>query len=312
MGFWSVVMQMSKQMIVAGFLGLFAVAGSSSTSFAQCSVRNSMRSVALAWQSGFGDVSLDTGWIPGPVTRTAYAWDDNPSRGCIGAMTQNGTADFGRLAFDASGNASTQSAGMFLYSSGELGFSDTLSIQSDSLPVGTPVTLRYSVMLTGSVGIQDANPQSNIYTTLGPCATQNVSLPGSASQTCQNSVGATFVYWQLMNWSLNAPSISGIGPISSSIAANAEAIYRIEVLTPGVRIVSCSGRDYTAPVCDSIDFNRNGVFPEDQDVIDFFNVLAGGACAQCSDIDFNNNGVFPEDQDAIDFFTVLAGGQCGA
>jgi hypothetical protein len=62
--------------------------------------------------------------------------------------------------------------------------------------------------------------------------------------------------------------------------------------------------------CDSIDFNNNGVFPEDQDVIDFFNVLAGGECAACSDIDFNNNGVFPEDQDVIDFFNVLAGGEC--
>jgi hypothetical protein len=63
--------------------------------------------------------------------------------------------------------------------------------------------------------------------------------------------------------------------------------------------------------CDSIDFNRNGVFPEDQDVIDFFDVLAGGNCpyAAC-DIDFNNNGVFPEDQDVIDFFNVLAGGDC--
>jgi hypothetical protein len=30
--------------------------------------------------------------------------------------------------------------------------------------------------------------------------------------------------------------------------------------------------------CDSIDFNNNFVFPEDQDVIDFFNVLAGAAC----------------------------------
>ncbi|HLP84817.1 MAG TPA: C-type lectin domain-containing protein [Phycisphaerales bacterium] len=30
----------------------------------------------------------------------------------------------------------------------------------------------------------------------------------------------------------------------------------------------------------------------------------------CDDIDFNNNGVFPEDQDVIDFFTVLAGGDC--
>ncbi len=32
------------------------------------------------------------------------------------------------------------------------------------------------------------------------------------------------------------------------------------------------------PGCDDIDFNNNGVFPEEQDVIDFFNVLAGGTC----------------------------------
>jgi hypothetical protein len=30
--------------------------------------------------------------------------------------------------------------------------------------------------------------------------------------------------------------------------------------------------------CDSVDFNNNTVFPEDQDIIDFFNVLAGGSC----------------------------------
>jgi hypothetical protein len=64
------------------------------------------------------------------------------------------------------------------------------------------------------------------------------------------------------------------------------------------------------PVCDPIDFNGNGVFPEDQDVVDFFAVLAGGTCATCGDIDFNNNGVFPEDQDVIAFFNVLAGGAC--
>ena len=63
--------------------------------------------------------------------------------------------------------------------------------------------------------------------------------------------------------------------------------------------------------CDGIDFNNNGVFPEDQDVIDFFNVLAGAECSVCNDIDFNNNNVFPEDQDVIDFFNVLAGAECG-
>jgi hypothetical protein len=64
--------------------------------------------------------------------------------------------------------------------------------------------------------------------------------------------------------------------------------------------------------CDSIDFNNNGAFPEDQDVIDFFTVLAGGDCSTntCNDIDFNNNGAFPEDQDVISFFNVLAGGEC--
>jgi hypothetical protein len=70
------------------------------------------------------------------------------------------------------------------------------------------------------------------------------------------------------------------------------------------------------PSCDDIDFNNNGVFPEDQDVVDFFEVLAGGTpatcdpVAGCNDIDFNNNGVFPEDQDVVDFFNVLAGGTC--
>jgi hypothetical protein len=69
---------------------------------------------------------------------------------------------------------------------------------------------------------------------------------------------------------------------------------------------------FTADPCSDIDFNNNGVFPEDQDVIDYFNVLAGGGCStgDCDSIDFNGNGVFPEDQDVIDYFNVLAGGAC--
>ncbi|MFY7895334.1 MAG: hypothetical protein ACOVP8_03805 [Phycisphaerales bacterium] len=62
--------------------------------------------------------------------------------------------------------------------------------------------------------------------------------------------------------------------------------------------------------CDDVDFNNNGVFPEDQDAVDYFDVMAGGECSTCNDIDFNNNGVFPEDQDLLDFFHVLAGGEC--
>jgi hypothetical protein len=66
------------------------------------------------------------------------------------------------------------------------------------------------------------------------------------------------------------------------------------------------------PSCLDVDFNNNGVFPEDQDIIDLFTVLAGGACptVECDSVDFNGNGVFPEDQDIIDYFNVLAGGSC--
>ena len=74
----------------------------------------------------------------------------------------------------------------------------------------------------------------------------------------------------------------------------------------------------TCPIatCSDIDFNNNGVFPEDQDIVDFFNVLAGAPCPTADvslpacDIDFNNNGVFPEDEDVLDFFNVLSGGSC--
>jgi hypothetical protein len=78
----------------------------------------------------------------------------------------------------------------------------------------------------------------------------------------------------------------------------------------GAPLPDMGAHEFQPAGCDDIDFNNNEVFPEDQDVIDFFNVLAGAECTPCNDIDFNNNSVFPEDQDVIDFFNVLAGGQC--
>jgi hypothetical protein len=42
------------------------------------------------------------------------------------------------------------------------------------------------------------------------------------------------------------------------------------------------------------------------------NVLAGGACGTgaCDGIDFNNDGLFPDDADLAAFLRVLAGGAC--
>ncbi len=67
------------------------------------------------------------------------------------------------------------------------------------------------------------------------------------------------------------------------------------------------------PPCDGIDFNADGLFPDDTDLLDFLSVLAGGSCSPgnvCNDIDFNNDGLFPDDEDLIAFLRVLAGGNC--
>jgi hypothetical protein len=65
-------------------------------------------------------------------------------------------------------------------------------------------------------------------------------------------------------------------------------------------------------ICDPIDFNNDGVFPDSLDFDDFLSVLGAGACStgDCNDLDFNNDGVFPDslDQDAL--LSIIGGGPC--
>jgi hypothetical protein len=71
--------------------------------------------------------------------------------------------------------------------------------------------------------------------------------------------------------------------------------------------------DLTVPTgCGSIDFNGDGFFPTDEDVIDLLTVFAGGQCSTgtCSTIDFNGDGLFPADEDILAFLRVFAGGTC--
>jgi hypothetical protein len=107
---------------------------------------------------------------------------------------------------------------------------------------------------------------------------------------------------RLYRFDLSTAQLTDIGPTNA-----AGGIYQgLAGLAHGCLGAPCA----PTAACDDIDFNNNNVFPEDQDVIDFFNVLSGADCPACNDIDFNNNQVFPEDQDVIDFFNVLAGAEC--
>jgi hypothetical protein len=69
----------------------------------------------------------------------------------------------------------------------------------------------------------------------------------------------------------------------------------------------------TPPVgCDSLDFNGDGIFPDNQDITDFVSVFGGLACptGTCNDVDFNNDGIFPDNQDIVDFINAFAGQPC--
>jgi hypothetical protein len=68
----------------------------------------------------------------------------------------------------------------------------------------------------------------------------------------------------------------------------------------------------TLTACDCIDFNGDGLFPDNQDLQDFFGVFGGGTCstANCGDLDFNNDQLFPDNLDIAAFFSVFGGGPC--
>ncbi|MFO0830941.1 MAG: hypothetical protein U0637_03750 [Phycisphaerales bacterium] len=68
----------------------------------------------------------------------------------------------------------------------------------------------------------------------------------------------------------------------------------------------------TGTECDSIDYNRDTLFPDTQDIDDYLTVFSGAPCptAACADLDFNNDGLFPDTADIESLLSVFAGGPC--
>jgi hypothetical protein len=67
------------------------------------------------------------------------------------------------------------------------------------------------------------------------------------------------------------------------------------------------------PACDSLDFNNDGLYPDNLDIADFFSVFGGGSCSNdpnCNDIDFDNDGLYPANCDIASFLSLFGGGEC--
>jgi hypothetical protein len=112
--------------------------------------------------------------------------------------------------------------------------------------------------------------------------------------------------------STRVPFITGLANVEGAYVDNTSGDYLFSTFTGNTRVLVVRGFAISIPTCDSIDFNGDGLFPDDNDLIDFLTVLAGGTCSTgtCSDIDFNNDCLFPDDSDVVSFLRVLAGGSC--
>ncbi|HYF15790.1 MAG TPA: choice-of-anchor X domain-containing protein [Phycisphaerales bacterium] len=96
-------------------------------------------------------------------------------------------------------------------------------------------------------------------------------------------------------------------PIQGWLGAPIAAAGDVTITLTGACYVS------TGPVCDSIDWNNDGLFPDNNDLADYLSVFGGGPCSNdpnCSDLDFNNDGLFPDNLDLEAFFSVFGGGPC--
>ncbi len=283
-----------------------------------------------AWMSAYG-YGIDTFRLPGQPRLTAPIAD---APACIG-----GTSTLRVTLADATGatyrwrknnvNLNNGATGSGTTISGV--FSDTLTLTSTGLSdignydcvitnaCGTTTTAdaRLFIGAAPTIVIQpqggEVCPQGSITLTTGWIG----SNPATFQWQVENPINSG-TYTNLAD--TNAPRFTrrGTNTRSMTIAAKpgeslppvfVQSRYRC-IVTNACASATSQPALVTVGQCDCIDFNNNSVFPEDQDVIDYFDVLSGATCATCNDIDFNNNSVFPEDQDVIDFFTVLAGGPC--
>lgn len=112
--------------------------------------------------------------------------------------------------------------------------------------------------------------------------------------------------------STRVPFITGVSGAEGAYVDNTSGDYLFSTYGGSLGVLVVRGFAISIPTCDSIDFNGDGLFPDDNDLIDFLTVLAGGTCSTgtCSDIDFNNDCLFPDDSDVVSFLRVLAGGSC--
>ncbi len=121
-------------------------------------------------------------------------------------------------------------------------------------------------------------------------------------------------------WRQNGQNLFNIPGVISGVTTRTLTLLLADPSLEGTYdlvITNSCGTVTTAPItvsiCDLIDYNSDGLFPDTQDLDDFLSVFSGGLCSNdpyCGDIDFNNDGFFPDTADIDSLLSVFSGGPC--
>ncbi|HYF16114.1 MAG TPA: M12 family metallopeptidase [Phycisphaerales bacterium] len=179
----------------------------------------------------------------------------------------------------------------------------------------------YWCVATGACGSVTSNTATLAISDSGPIIhaqpqPASANTGGSAAFTVDASgVGEVSYQWRRGGVALgNGPGVSGAGSATLELAGlmPADAGLYDCVLTDDCGTRTSNAAALGVSACDSIDFNGDGLFPDNQDLEDYLSVFGGGPCSTgaCGDVDFNNDTLFPDNQDLEDFLRVFGGGGC--
>jgi hypothetical protein len=174
--------------------------------------------------------------------------------------------------------------------------------------------------IRGQINFGSAVPCSPVFTTHPSSATVPDGGTAMFSALADGRTGGTPAYqWFKGTVALiDGARISGATTptltINPAIASDS-GVYRCRATNTCGSTFSDPATLAVGAVCDSLDFNNDGVTPDTGDIDDLLSVFGGGPCSTdptpgCNDIDFNNDGVAPDTEDINAFLRVFGGGVC--
>lgn len=208
-------------------------------------------------------VQVDTGWQSSAVTTQQQNGGGSPGSSLYSVGTMQTGAQFGRLRIQGTGQAQNwngNGTSLYVLQSGfglpVVRFRDTLTVQGQGLPVGTPVQLQVRVRMAGSCVLSGLWPLVSNYSAeirvdtlssglgLGTVVASLASTNGLATAVVPTTVGATLYLEGNMTCNVDEHGVRNGPPAAGSYSIDLESLFEFRSLTPGAALAFCSGATY--------------------------------------------------------------------